>query len=686
MTSLLFQKFPDLKNLTLDDYRQAMEEAVADVRERVENIKNSKEAPTFENTVVAISDLFSKTDYVFTILEADLLARFSDEKQDLATNLETEMSNLSKDIFQDATISKRFGDVYGISGSLNLDEDDKAILDSIYRSFEDSGAFVANVDAKNRLKEIDEELTKLAADFSRNVLKAVKANAVLIKDKEMLAGIDESKIITFEKSAKEEGYEGGWLIPAERLLVDELLTQAENRNLRESIFKALAEVGIREPYNNLAILDKMHDLRNEYALIIGYKNYAEFARQDYMLKDINDIHKLLKDIEEKALPKYGEEILRAQEFSIKNGGPEELKVWDVPFWLNKLYDKEFAFNSAAFSKYLSLDNIVKSYIDESSKLFNIEFVKSDEYSKLDEDVITYNIFDKEDGSHIAVLHMDLYARPGVKEGGAWMTELTEIYDDIPHTVFLNMNITKPEAGKPALLDAGQSATLFHEGGHCLQGILGRDVKYRTLKGVLSSPSDYCEIHSMINEYRFLVPENLRSHALHVDTGKAPDDKDIEIFTKTVKFRSGLSDITRLLQNSLFDVTYHETSNKDYKGVDDVHQRATVDSPYADYISSYPLTRFGHLFSGGRSGYAVGYVNYLISDIYSSQGFDRFAGDYYNPESCARLKKFYSRGSGGNPLDLCKDLLGAEASPDALLRHAGVDVKEKKKAKTLNPSM
>jgi len=674
MNSVLFQKFPDFKNLTLDDYRQAMDEAVADIRKEVESIKNSDKAPNFENTIVVIDSLFAKTKYIFTILESDLNSRFSDEKQDLATRLETEKSNLSKDVFQDKNISQRFLDVYTIRDSLVLDEDDKAILNSIHRRFEDSGAFVEDTNARNRLRKIDEELTKLAAGFSYNILRAEKENAVLVKDKKMLAGIDERKMVALEEAAKKAGHESGWLIHAERLLVNELLIQAESRDLREAVFKALAEVGVREPHNNVAILDKMHDLRNEYASIIGYKNYAEFARQDYMIKDMNNIHKLLKDIEEKALPKYGEEVLRAQELSAKNGGPEELKVWDVHFWLNKLYNKEFDFDSAAFSKYLSLENIVNSYIDESSKLFNIEFVENDKYSKFDEDVVTYDVFDKEDGSHIAVIHMDLYARPGVKIGGAYMSEIAEIYDDIPHTVFLNMNIAKPKKGKPVLLDAEQSILLFHEGGHCLQGILGRDVKYNSLKGVLASPTDYTEIHSTINEYRFLVPENLKRHALHVDTGKVPSDKNIEVFAKTVKFRSGLSDITRLLQNSLFDVTYHETSNEDYKGIDDVHKRATIDSPYAGYISSCPLTRFNHLFCEGRSDYAVGYVNYLVSYIYSAQGFDRFAGDNYNPEACARLKKFYSRGSGGNPADLCKDLLGAKASPDALLRHVSVDVK------------
>jgi peptidyl-dipeptidase Dcp len=297
-------------------------------------------------------------------------------------------------------------------------------------------------------------------------------------------------------------------------------------------------------------------------------------------------------------------------------------------------------------------------------------------------VRTFDVFDKETGKEMGILHLDLYARPGTKSGGAWMSQVQQKTDTRPNIVIFNMNINKPPKGQQALVALGQFITTYHEFGHALQGLLGLNVKYRSLQGT-NAPADFVEIHSMINEHRATVTDNLRKYALHVDTGQPPGEKAIAALVKSQSFFMS-RELLKLVQNSLRDLEFHSIDPKDYKGDQAIEKAVALNSPYAAHIRPYSLTRFDHLFADAHSGYAAGYVNYLIAQEHAADGFVPFEKDPYDAAWSKRLKNFYRRGSGGTPADLYVEYRGQPATPDAMLKEAGIDPAPKKKKRAGGP--
>ncbi len=669
---------PALDKIAPEDYMPAIDKAIEAVQQKLHKIKDSRDAASFENTVVPLESLFEGIDYIQHILGNQSSNVYSDKLAAVEEAVSIKVSGFVKNIFQDQELGKRFQAVYKQRKKLPLDDDDKAILRDLHHAFESSGALLSAA-GQQRIREIDEQLISLSQKFTKNMKAAPLQQSVLITDPAELAGLSKGEIARLESNARENKHDKGWLFIPERLLVDEMLEHAESSAFRKKIFECLEQMGKNAPYDNGPVIAEMQKLRHEYATLLGYDNYAEFARSRAMTKDLPAVRKLLEDVADKALPKFEEEMHALEKFAAISGGPKNLEPWDVSYWVSRQREALFHFDANAFSKNLQLENVLKGMFNEAERVFGLEFRDSTgKYPVMHPDTRTFDVFDKETGDARGILHIDLYARPGVKSGGAWMGQVQAKTEDKPNIVIFNMNINKPEEGKQALVALGQYGTMYHEFGHALQGLLGLDVKYRSLQGT-SAPADFVEFHSMVNEHRATVNDNLHKYALNADTGLPPDEKTVKALVSSEQFFKS-RDLLKLVQNSLRDLEFHSMDPAKYKGDLAVEKDVALKSPYAAHIRPYSLTRFDHLFSDGHSGYAAGYVNYLIAQEHAADGYVPFEKDPYDAKWSKRLKDLYSRGSGGEPADLYKHYRGRPATPDAMLADAGIDPKPEKERK------
>jgi peptidyl-dipeptidase Dcp len=672
-------KVPAFGKISADDFMPAIDAAIEDVRQKVQKIKSDTAPASFENTVVPLESLFEGMNYIQYILSNETANVSTDALEAVEEAISIKVSGFAKNIFQDQELGQRFQAVYKQRNKLKLDDDDKAILRDLHHSFESSGALLSP-DGQKRIRAIDEQLISLAQKFMKNMKNAPLQQAVLITDSAELAGLTPQEVSMLESNARANGHATGWLFIPERLLVDELLDHAENSSFRKKVFECLEQMGKHAPYDNGPVIAEMQKLRHEYAQLLGYNNYAEFARSRAMTKNLPGVRKLLDEVADKALPKFEEEMHSLEKFAASNGGPKKLEPWDVSYWAGRQREALYHFDANAFSKNLQLENVLDGMFNEATRVFGLEFRESTgKYPVMHPDIRTFDVIDKETGEERGILHIDLYARPGQKRGGAWMSQLQVKTDDKPNIVIFNMNITKPpttgpDAGKQALVALSQYETTYHEFGHALQGLLGLNVKYRSLQGT-NAPADFVEIHSMINEHRATVSDNLHKYALNVDTGLPPDEKTVETLLKSRSFFAS-RDLLKLVQNSLRDLEFHSMDPANYKGDIAVEKAVALKSPYAAHIRPYSLTRFDHLFSDGHSGYAAGYVNYLIAQEHAADGFVPFKKDPYDAKWSKRIKEMYNRGSGGEPADTYKKYRGRPANPDAMLRDAGIEVKKK----------
>lgn len=657
---------PDFASFTAADFLPALDIALAEVEKKVRAIKADTRAPDFQNTVVPLESLFAETSRLGALLSNLSLNAYSDEIAKVEEAFNLKCAAASNAVFQDPVLGQRFRAVYATATP--ADADDKAILKSLYRRFETSGALL-DAAGQARVSEIEATLISLCTRFNDNLNKAPKQQAVLVTDPAELAGLSVDDIEKLRQQAEEEGHAEGWLFIPERLLVDEWLETAEHPGFRRKMLESLNRIGTEAPYDNRPIIDEMQKLRAEYAALLGYDSYAACARVTAMHDDLDAVYKMISDTVAKCLPKFEADMRALETFAAINGGPPRLEPADVPFWAAKQRKAVYAFDAADFAKYLPLENVLESLFAEAGHLFGVTFKEVKGHSTIHPDIAVYEVTNIKTGAREGYLHMDHFARPGEKGGGAWMNVLQPKGEGRENIIICNMNLSKPSAGRPCLVPLGQYVTFFHEMGHCLHGLLGTNVKYASQEGT-NCPTDYVEFHSTVNEARALLRQNLEKFAVNPEDGSRPPANVLDSLLASEKHFK-VHGMLRLLQNSLRDLAFHATSPADYKGTEAVEESVKIDSPYADHIRPYPLTRFSHLFSDPLGGYAAGYVNYALAEILATDGFVPFQNDPYNKEQAAKLEALYRRGAGGDHAEIYRSFRGRDATPEALLVDLGV---------------
>lgn len=650
-----------------EDYQPAVDLALAGVQDKLAAIKAAP--ASFANTVVPLESLFDELNDIMDVLYLATANTYTKQLGDIQSEVQVQISDLTKTVYQDRDLGALFQQVYSQRDTLPLGADDRTILRDLYWQFESSGAFLSQA-GQDRIRAIDAELIKLAATFHDNLQAAPKQQAVLITDRAELAGLSDDEIEILEKHARDNGHAQGWLFLPERLLVDEWLEKAEVSSFRRKMLESLERMGTQAPYDNEPVVAQMQKLRHEYADLLGYPNYASFARTRTM-KNLDEAEELLDQVGKAALAKFEDDMHQLEQFSASNGGPAKLEPWDVPFWAAKQRTALYHFDAAEFSKYLPMENVLQGMFKQAGIVGNVDYVESaGKYPVVHPDIRTYDVTDRATGNK-SILHVDLYARPGTKSGGAWMSQLQAGSATRPAIIILNMNISKPSGGKTPLVALSQLDTTYHENGHSLQGLVAQRSKYRSLNSVYG-PSDFIEIHSIINEPRATLHDNLLSYARHVDTGLPPDAATLAAMEASSSHFQA-RELLKLVQNAKRDLAFHMTAPEDYKGTKQIEADVAFDSPYQDHIRAYTMTRFGHLFEEARGAYVAAYVDYLIAQEHAADGFEPVKDDPYNPAWLARLREFYNPAAGspvGDWAQRYRDYRGRDATPDAMLRRAG----------------
>lgn len=660
---------PLFDQIKIEHFMPAIDQALSDIQKKAEQFKKDTSNATFENTVVPLGSLFDESERIERILGNMTNNSYSKEISDIEGQVSIKIAAVTKAIYQDPVLGARFNAVYAQRDSLNLDADDKALLKRIHSFFEASGAFLDPAGQK-RIREIDEELIKLSQKFNDNLQAAPEQQAVLITDPAELAGLSTDDIANFADKARKKKHAQGWLVVPQRLMVNELLERSESTSFRKKIFKAMNQMGKVLPLDNRPVIKDMQALRQEFARLLGYPHYADFARSRAMKTDLGEVRQFMKGVSAKVLPKFEAEMRALEQFSKDNGGPAKLNPWDVPHWASRQRDALYKFDAGKFEKHLGLENVMKGLFGEAEHLFGIQFRENTGHPVMHPDIKAYDVVDAVTGKLAGILHVDMFSRTGTKRDGAWMSELQAGDDSKSNVIILNMNITKPPAGKSAMIGLSQYITLYHEMGHSLHGLMGGNVKYPALHGTNNAPADFVEIHSMVNERRGLLKQNLQKHALHVDTGAPAPDAMIDALI-SAKSHFETQQMLLLVQNGLRDFEFHTMDHAAYQDDETLEKSVAINSPYADHIRPYPLARFMHLFAGAHSSYAAGYINYLIAQQHAADAFCPFEKDPYNKEQSKKLADFYRRGSGGSPSELYRDYLGRDAGLDALLADAGI---------------
>lgn len=676
MTNPLFaiSSFPFFDQIEEEHFLPALEEAIDRAREKFIEIRDNSNEPTFENTVLPFDTLFSEIEQVFSILSLYESNRRTDNVLDIMERATEIYTELDSEIYQDGKMGDRFNVVYGQKSALDLDTEDEWFLEKIKRGFESTGALL-NVAQQKRINEIDKALITATTALMKNIYKGADQQAFLVTDERQLAGVPDDVKSGLKENAENADKEG-WLFIPERLLVDDLLGVAEDREFRRKMHEAMDRVGTQAPHDNTDLICEIHALRHERAVLLGYLNYAEASLAKTMAGSLPNVVDMFEETTMHLLNAFEEDMEQLQDFVDELGGPQ-LEPWDVQYYTTRYKQDRLGYDENALMPYLEIGNVMQGWIQHAEHHMNLGFIEvEDEYPVWDDDVIVYEVVDHDTGD-TNVLYVDLYARPGVKQGGAWMSEIQKLNKDEgkQNIIIMNMNLVKAAEGKPTFISPGQIETLYHEGGHALNGLKGTDAKYQSATGT-GNGSDYVEIHSMVSENWAFHPQVMATYAFHHETGAPLPEDLLRAKEEAGNFMASWT-MLRLIQNATRDLAFHEKSKDEYQGINKIHEEAELDSDFSAHTRPYPLNRFEHMFFSGDSMYAAGYYGYYWAEVKALQAFEPFDNKGpYDPAELKKMQRFFAIGAGEEPNFAYEKRLGIQAlDVTPFLAKYGVEIKD-----------
>ena len=651
-----------------EHFQPAIEEAIAEARAEIEQITSNPEAPSFENTLEALEfsgERLSRISSLFFNLNA---AETNEEIQRIAQVVSPMLTEFANDVRLDNALYLRIEKVYQAKDHLELSPEQSMLLEKNYKAFVRNGARL-NATDKEKLREIDKELSTLSLKFGEHVLADTNAFEMIVSDESELAGLPDGVREAAKMLAKEKGVEG-WAFTLDYPSYIPFMTYAERRDLREKLSRAFGARGIQGNENdNREIVLRVANLRHQRAVLLGYASHADFVLEERMAESPEKVETFLNDLLEKAKPAAEKEFQKLKEIAASDE-IERIQKWDGSYYSEKLKQELFDLDDEKLKPYFQLENVLSGAFEVAGRLFGLHFTRVDNIETYHEEVQTYEVRDG-NGTFMAVFYADFFPRKG-KRNGAWMTSFKNQWkkggiDSRPHIAIV-CNFTRPTETRPSLLTFNEVTTLFHEFGHALHGMLA-DTTYPNLSGT-SVYWDFVELPSQIMENWCYEEEALDLFATHYKTGeKIPMDL-VNKIKDSSNFLEGMATLRQLSFGKL-DMAYH---GHDPSGIEDVKQFekkvfAETDL-YPDVSESCMSTAFSHIFQGG---YSSGYYSYKWAEVLDADAFEAFKQNgIFDRETGSRFRSFIlSRGGTEKPMDLYVKFRGREPDSRALLKRAGL---------------
>lgn len=667
------QGAPPFDKIREEHYLPAVKAAIEEARANIESIKSNPENPTFDNTIAAMGLAGEKLGMVTGIFYNQLSAAGTDPLEDLAAEIGPVSSNFSSDIIMDESLFKRVKTVYDQREKLNLTAEQATVLDDCYKGFVRGGALL-DADKKQRLREINEQLSVLSPDFAKNVKKSAEEFALVLDDEKDLSGLPQTAIDAAALEAEERDMAGKWVFTLDYPSYGPFITYADNRALREKVWRAFGNRAYQDKFDNCDNILKIVALKDERAKILGYKNHADYVLEQRMAKTPEAVMGFLKKLLATYKPAAEKDLADLKEFASGSGFEDDIQPWDVGYYSEKMKEKLFAFSSEDLRPYFPLEPVLTGTFEHFSKLFGITF-KPAHYPVWHEDVMTYDVVDTKTGEFMGLFYADFYPRKG-KKPGAWMTSYREqglFASGIKRPfVAIVCNFTKPTKDAPSLLTHDEVLTLFHEMGHAMHMMLSK-VNYASHSGT-SVLWDFVELPSQVQENWAYTKETLDLFARHYKTGEAIPEDLIRKVNDSKNFFVGWMGL-RQSNLGLLDMAWHSTDPSSIKNVAAFEDNVTKDSTLFARQAGPASASFGHIFGGG---YSAGYYSYKWAEVLDADTFELFEEKgLYDQETAARYRdEILAKGGSEHPSILYRNFRGRDADPDALLRREGLIKTEK----------
>ncbi len=552
--STLEYELPDFTRIRTEHYLPAFYEGCAQHLAEVAAILESGE-PTFENTLVALERSGKLLERMLVVFYNKSSSDTDDEIDKIEEEIAPKLAAHQDAILLNPALYARVEELYNKRESLGLDVESDWLLVRYYEDFRKAGAHLSEAE-RSKAMEINQRLAELDTKFSQQLLADTNDLGVFVDTAAELDGLSENEIAAAAALAKDKGQDGKYFLAMVNFTGNPMLASLTNRSLREKIMKNSMLKGGRDGANdNRPILLEMAKLRAEKAKLFGFDSHAHYELTDRTAKNPANVHEMLRKIAPAARRNAELEAADIQAAIKASGADFEMKSWDWDLYTEQVRAEKYNIDTELFKPYFELERVLFDGIFfAATKLFGITFKERKDLVTYHPEARAFEVFDA-DGSKMALFIADFFTRPS-KRGGAWMNSFVDqshLLGQLP-VVLNNSNVVKPPAGQPALLSFDFTITLFHEFGHALHGMLS-NVKYPRFSGT-STPRDFVEFPSQVNEMWMLWPEVVANFAKHYETGEPLPQEWIDNLKRAETFNQGHATVAYLAA-SVIDLAWHE---------------------------------------------------------------------------------------------------------------------------------
>jgi peptidyl-dipeptidase Dcp len=640
-------------------------------RQAIRRITANPKPATFANTILAMETSSAELDRVSILFGVHVSTLNKGDIPKIETDMAPKLAAFQDEISQNGPLFKRIEAVHLGAAKAKLSPEQRRLAWLYYTNFVRSGA---KLDAaqKTKLAALNQRLATLATQFSQNLLAEETTRFTLIEREADLAGLSEELKAAAARSAEKRGLKGKWVINNTRSAADPFLTYAENRELREKVWRAYTGRGDNGgPTDNKAIASEMLKLRLQRAQLLGYATHAHWAVELNMAGTPEKAVALMEAVWKPGAAQVRSDVAAMQELADPTGTSIKIAPWDYRFYAEKVRKAKYDLNFDEVMPYLQLDKLREGMFWSAEKLYGLHFKQIKNVEVQHPDVTTYEVTDAK-GAHVGLWYFDPFAREG-KRSGAWMNEYrTQHRMGAPVTPIVsnNSNFVKGAPGQPVLISWDDARTLFHEFGHALHGLLS-NCTYRSLAGTANA-TDFVEFPSQVNEHWFSTPEVLNRFALHHKTGEPLPQALLDKIKKAGTFNEGFHTM-EFLASALIDMKLHMAGGKDIDVTAfEKEELGRLGMP-AEIVMRHRIPQFGHVFSGAYGGYDAGYYAYLWSDALTADAWGAFLEGQgaWDPKVAEKLKKeVLSVGNTRNPAETFRAFRGRDVNTEALMRKRG----------------
>jgi peptidyl-dipeptidase Dcp len=662
---------PRFNRIASGDFRGAFDRGMVEELAEVERIATDPEPPTFANTLEALERSGQRLRHasrIFTVLlsttsDATLEAIDAEYASKLAAHRDA--------IALDPRLFARVRSIHDRRASLELEPEQRRLVERIYTGFTRSGALLDDAD-KAALRLINTELSDLVSTYRRRLLNGTNAAALVVDDASTLEGLTAEDLAAAAAAAKSRGLDGRWVLPLQNTTQQPALASLRRRAMRERLFHASISRNAGGEHDTTALVTRMAQLRAERARLLGFPTHAALVLDDEAASTPGNALALMKRLVAPATARTREEARRLEARMREDNDREAvLEPWDWPFYAEQVRKTDFDIDEAEVRQFFELERVVRDGVFfAATSLYGITFRERPDLPVYHPDVRAFEVLES-DGRSIGLVYFDLFARPS-KRGGAWMNALSVQSHLLGTTpVVTNVaNLAKPSPGNPALLTTAEVNMLFHEFGHALHGLFS-NVRYATLAGT-AVPRDFVELPSQFNEHWATEPQVFARYARHYRTGEPMPAALKQRIDRARLFNAGYA-ISEVLAAVFLDFEWHQLAAGDVPADVAAFEAAALAShglADREVPPRYRTPYFAHIW---MLGYAAGYYSYLWSAVLDNDAYYWFRE--HGGMTRANGQRFrdcvLSRGRTGEAAELYRQFRGRDASIEPLLAERGL---------------